>query len=158
MTPTTTFYVRSNASAEAAVAGDMIAQMYLAWLWRIGAPATMTTTRVSAPMSSGATVSRKIVCHCDPEIGAEFGVHRVVRIGQTDAERRRYTAMVQVNGRDAALPRDAKIIRSYVLDPYHLVRDERSRWETKDVLRVLSGDIDEMMKAARAAGCEHVDP
>lgn len=147
----TAIHVRTNGDAEAVVAGDMIAQMYMGWLWRIGTLATMTTTRVVDPLSGRVTVSRKIVCQCDLEVGAECGVHRVVRTAQADPARRRCTAMVQVSGRDAALPRDAPVVRHYVLDPYHRVRCARSGLETEDVRKVLAGDIDEMMDAARAA-------
>ena len=38
-------------------------------------------------------------------------------------------------------------VRNYVLAPYRLVKDLRSRYSTGDVMRVLDGDIDELIHA-----------
>jgi peptide chain release factor 2 len=42
-------------------------------------------------------------------------------------------------------------IRSYVLHPYRMVKDHRTKYQVGDVDRVLDGDIDDLMKSALVA-------
>jgi len=43
-------------------------------------------------------------------------------------------------------------IRSYVMHPYHLVKDLRSGWQEQDVERVLAGNIENFINAQLKEG------
>ncbi|MFA5211408.1 MAG: peptide chain release factor 2 [Patescibacteria group bacterium] len=46
---------------------------------------------------------------------------------------------------DYQIPEWGSQIRSYVLNPYKLVKDLRSEWETTDTEKILDGDLDEII-------------
>jgi peptide chain release factor 2 len=42
-------------------------------------------------------------------------------------------------------------IRSYVMHPYRMVKDHRTKFEVGDVDRVMDGDLDNLIKSALVA-------
>ena len=44
-------------------------------------------------------------------------------------------------------------IRSYVLHPYQMVKDHRTKYQVGDITRVLDGDLDEFIKAYLMKTC-----
>jgi peptide chain release factor 2 len=59
------------------------------------------------------------------------------------AKRREETAELEANKQDISF---GSQIRNYVLHPYRLVKDTRTKFERSDVETVLGGDIDEFIK------------
>lgn len=82
----------------------------------------------------------------DGDLSHEAGIHRLVRRSPFDEGSRRTTCFAQVivdgdGGPDWRSDPAAMQVRSYVLDPYQLVRDHRLGTETDRVHDVLAGDL-----------------
>jgi peptide chain release factor 2 len=54
--------------------------------------------------------------------------------------------ILQIKG-DYKIPEWGSQIRSYVLNPYKMVKDLRSNWESKDPEKILNGDLDEIIES-----------
>jgi peptide chain release factor 2 len=78
----------------------------------------------------------------------ECGVHRLVRISPFDANKRRHTSFALVTVTPDNGERKVHPVRSYVFEPYTLVKDLRTEHETTDVERVMDGDIDDFIQAS----------
>uniref|UniRef100_A0A6M3LPM6 Peptide chain release factor domain-containing protein n=1 Tax=viral metagenome TaxID=1070528 RepID=A0A6M3LPM6_9ZZZZ len=76
----------------------------------------------------------------------EVGVHRLVRQSQIDPRGRRCSSFVSVavDGKTSDAP-----VRSYILDPYQLVKDHKTGAETDQVSVVLNGDIDRFIQKTK---------
>jgi len=61
------------------------------------------------------------------------------------AEEDRAAELDAIGGKQAQVGRGSQI-RSYVLQPYQMVKDLRTEIETSDVSGVLDGDIDEFVE------------
>jgi protein subunit release factor A len=136
----------------------MIRRMYLRWAERNG-------IKVEPGKSPGETL--EFSGERAAMLLSENGVHRMVRISPHDRENRRHTsfvavkaarlvnrwAVLSVNRRESHLWGNQ--IRSYVFDPYKMVKDLRTGVQREDVDNVLDGDIDDFLLAAKAAGFPH---
>ena len=60
-------------------------------------------------------------------------------------EEEKATALAQIAGKQAQVGWGSQI-RSYVLQPYQMVKDLRSNVESSNVTAVLDGDLDEFME------------
>jgi len=67
------------------------------------------------------------------------------KLAERQREERR-AELEAISGPQSAVSRAGNFIRAYVMAPYQMVKDERSKIETGNVNGVLDGDIDELME------------
>ena len=114
----------------------MLTRMYGAWATRMG----------YEPSVLGSDICGMIVDILNPKaaefLQSEAGVHRLVRISPFDDCHRRTTTFALVGVDNETTSSWDTPIRSYVLDPYMMVRDHRLGTDCTDVLSVLSGNLE----------------
>src|SRR6266851_1183637 len=149
---------------------EMLLRMYVRWIERRGFKREMIDYQ---PGDEAGLKSATLTVTGEYAYGllsAEAGVHRLVRISPFDQAARRHTSFASLYVWPE-LPEDVDIkikenqaklaeisgakkeigfgsqIRSYVLHPYQLVKDHRTKEQVNDVDRVLDGDIDVFIKS-----------
>lgn len=111
----------------------------------------------------GGMLRSTIALAVEPEaLESEIGIHRMVRTTPLDDSGSHYTVFASVMvmqhlpyWTDAPLAPENTVadiafnghIRNYVFDPYKLVKDRRTGYETKNIQGVLAGNIDGILDA-----------
>jgi protein subunit release factor B len=118
--------------------------MYLRWAKSAGHHAEML---IDLPTEAMLSISGDVY----PHLQHEAGVHRLVRRSPYDAASRRITCFATVEvwtpAVEGTLAEKNGQIRSYVLDPYRLVKDHRTGYDTANVDAVLGGDLSGFFEA-----------
>ena len=127
-----------NDGQEACDWASMLLRMYNLWAERNGLTFTLVSF-VEGELGGHRTAKFNVQGPGCERMGREVGVHRLVRRSPFDPAGRRHTSFAMVGHVDDA---PDEPIRSYVLDPYMMVKDHRSGAERDDVETVLNGDLD----------------
>jgi len=158
---------------------SMLARMYVRWAERKGYKVELQSTTAGEEAGIKSAAYKISGQNAYGWLKSESGVHRLVRISPFDSAAKRHTSFTSVkvypvvddNIEIEVNPADIRIdtyrssgwgnqIRSYVLQPYQMVKDLRTRFETSDTQGVLDGDLDGLMAATLAmdvAGMSRAD-
>jgi peptide chain release factor 2 len=69
-------------------------------------------------------------------------------LSRVERHQQQLLAKASAANRASSLPAEfGSQIRNYVFDPYQLVRDLRSDYQTRDLNGILNGDLDAMLRA-----------
>ena len=79
-------------------------------------------------------------------LAGERGVHRLIRVSPHDREHRRQTAFARVFVNGDGSGGDLQQVRTYTLDPYQLVKNERDGFTRDDPEAVFAGDLDSLLR------------
>ncbi len=126
-------------SIESIAWAGMLSRMYVRWLKVYNHKSNMRQ------MSNGTYVLVVNNEEVRIRLRTEVGMHRLVCVSPFDPEDRRHTSFAEV--RMADYHREDRVVRSYVFEPYQLVKDTRTGIESTDVQSVLDGDIDQFINA-----------
>jgi protein subunit release factor B len=118
----------------------MLLHMYLRWAERQGLITQLYDHQLGDRGGTKSVMFGVIGEHAYGMLFDEIGVHKLARISPFDSQNRRHSSFAVVNVSPQGTLNTAPI-RSYVLHPYRLVKDTRTGVESKDVDRVLDGDL-----------------
>jgi len=157
---------------------NMLARMYVRWAEKKGYKVELQSETPGEEAGIKSAAYKISGTNAYGWLKSESGVHRLVRISPFDSAAKRHTSFTSVkvypvvddNIEIEVNPSDIRIdtyrssgaggqagdagwgnqIRSYVLQPYQMVKDLRTRYETSDTQGVLDGDLDGLMAATLA--------
>ena len=141
-------FLHINAGAGGGEACDwasMLLRMYRRWAERHGRKFSLVSIE---PGGIGGCRSATARIDGTQVLGSEVGVHRLVRLSPFDSQHRRHTSFATVQVVPGDLIDPTEPVRSYVMQPYKMVKDHRTGAETDDVTAVLDGDIHDLIIAS----------
>lgn len=123
---------------------QMLLAMYARWAGRNGYD---FLSKVNSGTSAGIDDAVFMVGCPHEVLAGEVGVHRLIRISPFDPKGRRHTSFAEIGNGHHSPEGGGNSIRSYILAPYHFVKDARTKHELKYVHAVLDGQIEPLLEA-----------